>query len=349
VLGGNMRLRAFRERGITDVVVSVVDAPTEEMKIKYALSDNDQVGKTEKDQILALIEQYPNIELNNYAIHLEEPETLKDFMDQFKEVEEDEVPEVPTEAISKLGEVYQLGKHKIMCGSATDEEDVAKLMGGVKADMVFTDPPYNVNYEGKTEDKLKIENDIQSPEDFHNFLYLAFSLLRENSKAGASIYVCHSDTERVNFTDAFREAGWKLAEVIIWVKQQFVMGRQDYQWQHEPILYGWQEGHAHYFNGGRTQTTVWNIDRPLASRDHPTMKPLALVARALTNNSKSDDIILDTFGGSGSTLIACEQANRVCYMMELDPKYLDVIRRRYWKFINNDDEKGWEDKTPEIK
>lgn len=338
VLGGNMRLKAYRELKIEDVWVSIVDAPTEEKKLAYALSDNDRAGFYDEDLLANLIPNYPEFNWKDYAVDLREPQTLQDLIDKLTPVEEDEVPAVDEgETLSKRGEVYQLGNHRVMCGDATNPEDVEKLMGGVKADMVFTDPPYNVDYVGKTKDALKIDNDKQDPQSFHQFLYMAFALMHENSKAGASIYVCHADTERVNFTDAFREAGWKVAQVIIWVKDKFVMGRQDYQWQHEPILYGWKEGIKHYFNGGRTQTTVWTIDRPTASKEHPTMKPLRLIVNALTNSSKEEDIILDTFGGSGSgsTLIASEQTNRICYTMELDPKYCDVIRKRYENFINN--------------
>lgn len=218
-------------------------------------------------------------------------------------------------------------------------------MNSQKADMIFTDPPYNVAYEGKTKEALTIQNDeFKNKNEFYQFLYDAYNNMFEYSKAGASVYICHADSERVNFTSAFEDAGWKLAQVIIWCKQQFVMGRQDYQWQHEPILYGWKEGESHYYNGGRSQTTLWTLDRPTASAEHPTMKPLALITRALANSSKGEDVILDPFLGSGSTLIACEQQGRICYGMELDPKYVDVIRKRYAKIIGRESE--WEDATP---
>ena len=194
------------------------------------------------------------------------------------------------------------------------------------ADMIFTDPPYNVDYKGSAG---KIMNDNMTDDAFYCFLLDAFKNMAQKSKEGAPIYVCHADSEGLNFRAAFREAGWDLKQCIIWVKHHFVMGRQDYQWQHEPILYGWKPGAAHKFYGDRKQTTVWQIDRPMASREHPTMKPVALCAKAIENSSKAGDIVLDLFGGSGSTLIACEQLNRTCYMMELDPIYCDVIIKRW--------------------
>ncbi|WP_199882988.1 DNA-methyltransferase [Clostridium beijerinckii] len=202
-------------------------------------------------------------------------------------------------------------------------------MDGNKAKLVFTDPPYNVNYEGGTEDKLTIVNDNMSNNDFYEFLLKVFNNYYENMEDGAPIYVCHADSEGENFRKAFRESGLKLAECIIWVKNTFVMGRQDYHWRHEPILYGWKEGAAHYFVDDRTQDTVWEIPKPQRNAEHPTMKPLALCARGIKNSSKPNDLVVDFFGGSGSTLMAANELNRVCYTMELDAKYTDVIVLRY--------------------
>jgi len=257
---------------------------------------------------------------------------IEDLMTQFhvpEEIIEDEVPEPPEEPITKPGDLWILGRHRLLCGDSTDQTVVAKLMENQLADMIFTDPPYNVNYTGKTKDALTIKNDSMKDDNFRHFLTLAFLNMAQASKAGAPIYVCHADSEGLSFRTAFKEAGWDLKQCIIWVKQHFVMGRQDYQWQHEPILYGWKPGAAHKFYGDRKQTTVWQIDRPMANREHPTMKPIALCAQAIKNSSKSGDIVLDLFGGSGSTLIACEQLNRTCYMMEIDPKYCDVIVKRW--------------------
>lgn len=234
-------------------------------------------------------------------------------------------------AESKRGEVYTLGVHKLMCGDAANPKDLAKLMGDARADMVFTDPPYNVDYTGKTKDKLKLKNDKQQDEQFYAFLKASFENLAKGIKKGASVYVCHADSSGHLFRQAFVDSGFDLKQVIIWNKDQFVMGRQDYQWKHEPILYGYLKGAAHEWHGGRDKTTVWDIPRPRQSKVHPTMKPIKLVMQALENSSKHGDLILDTFGGSGSTLIAAEKAGRSCFMMELDPKYCDVIKQRYAK------------------
>lgn len=238
---------------------------------------------------------------------------------------------VPDEApaISKLGDLYQLGEHRVLCGDATKEGDLARLMGEQKADMIFTDPPYNVDYTGKTKDALKIQNDKKDDAGFYEFLLASFTNLASYTKKGAGAYICHADSEGLNFRRAFIEAGFQMKQCLIWNKNVMVMGRQDYHWKHEPILYGWQEGEAHAFYGGRTQVTVWDVARPSRSETHPTMKPVALIEKALTNSSKRDDIILDTFLGSGSTLIAAEKTGRICYGIELDPVYIDVCLARY--------------------
>jgi DNA modification methylase len=197
--------------------------------------------------------------------------------------------------------------------------------------LILTDPPYNVNYEGGTKDKLKIENDNLTETEFYNFLLDSFRNMFEVAKFGCPIYVFHADTEGLNFRNAFKSVGFKLAECLIWAKNKFVMGRQDYQWKHEPILYGWKEGAAHYFINDRSQSTVLEFDKPNKNEDHPTMKPIDLLVYLIKNSSKENQLILDLFGGSGSTLIAAEQTNRICYTMELDPKYCDVIVRRWEK------------------
>lgn len=347
VLGGNMRLRAFRKKGIKKVLVSVVDAPTEEEKIKYALSDNDQVGKTEKDQLLELIENYPDIKLENYAVHFDEPETLDLFIDQFQEIEEDEPPPVEEgEPISKYGEVYQLGRHRLMCGDATKKEDVEKLMDGKKADMVFTDPPYGVSYGDKNaflnaigrgnHIQENIDNDTKSIKEMKELWTESFKNMNTYTKAGGTYYGCSPQGgELMMMMMSWLEAGWELKQQIIWVKNNIVLGRSDYHYKHEPILYGWKIGKAHQFYGNRGENTVWEVNKPQQSKLHPTMKPIGLVARATKNSSKEEDIIMDLFGGSGSTLIACEQTNRICYMMEIDPKYCDVIRKRYENYKKN--------------
>jgi len=261
---------------------------------------------------------------------VETPELLTD---------EDAVPDAPAKAITKPGAVILLGRHRLMCGDSTVMTDVERLMCGAKADMVFTDPPYNVAVAGGTHDPRdkknfgkgpKILNDSMSDGEFHQFLVDAFIPMSMVIKDGATVYIAHADIEGINFRTAFIEAGFMLKQCLIWAKQQFVFGRSDYHWQHEPILYGWKAGAAHRFFGERNQGTVWSIDRPMRSeKEHPTQKPVALVEKAINNSSKSGDLLYEPFGGSGSTLIACEKTGRNCYMMELDPIYCDVIVNRW--------------------
>lgn len=273
-------------------------------------------------------------------------------------VEEVETPEVTEEEPqAKYGDIYQLGRHRLMCGSATEPEDIKKLMDGQLADMLLTDPPYNVDYKGSN--GLKIQNDHMEDTKFQQFLTDAFNTANINMKAGASFYIWHADLEGYNFRKAAIETGWKIRECLQWVKNTIVLGRQDYQWRHEPCLYGWKDGTSHTWNGGRKQaTTIEQIDfmneeelrkafknlteqidnsviyenKPTANKEHPTMKPIKLMARLIRNSSNQGQIVLDLFAGSGSTLLACEQTNRKCYCTELDPKYVDVIIKRWEQF-----------------
>jgi len=261
------------------------------------------------------------------------------------EDKDDEVPETPEEPKSKLGDIYELGNHRVLCGDSTKLEDVERLMDGKKADMVFTDPPYNVAVNDESEeslkarnrrtDGLKVANDKMSDESFRAFLSDVFVNMFATMKNGAVAYVCYADSEAVNFISTFKESGFHFGQNVIWNKQQFVMTRKDYHYKHEPILYGWKEGEAHPWYTDRKQTSVWNFDRPFKSQLHPTTKPLELVTYAVTNSSKGDDIIMDLFLGSGSTLIASEKTGRICYGMELDPKYVDVIIQRYVNYTGN--------------
>ncbi|MDF2876540.1 MAG: hypothetical protein K0R22_3223 [Sporomusa sp.] len=283
------------------------------------------------------------------------------------------------EAVTKPGDIWQLGRHRLMCGDATVINDVERLMDGNLASMVFTDPPYNVAYEGGTSDKLTIKNDNMPAERFNQFLHDAFASMFTATEAGGAIYVCHADSEGANFRGALQDAGWFLKQCLVWAKNQFVMGRQDYQWQHEPILYGWKPGAAHHFYGGRKQgtlieeaapiivrednegalltftagmqmvtirvpsfevlqsgddglSTVWRFEKPLRNGEHPTMKPIGLCARAIQNSSRPGEIVVDFFGGSGSTLMAAEQTGQACYMAEIDPVYCEVIIKRWEEF-----------------
>lgn len=244
----------------------------------------------------------------------------------------DAVPEPPGEPTCKSGDIWQLGEHRLLCGDATDPSAFSRLLAGAQADLVITDPPYNVAYEGRTAKKLRIANDAMASGEFAGFLGAAFRNIATACRPGAGVYVFHADTEGVAFRQAFEAAGLKLAQCCVWVKQSFVLGRQDYHWQHEPVLYGWKPGAAHVWHGDRSQSTVWNFDRPAKNDDHPTMKPVDMLEYLLANSSKAGDLVLDPFAGSGSTLIACEQRGRRCVAVELDPCYCDVVIRRWEDF-----------------
>lgn len=264
---------------------------------------------------------------------------MTDFgFDLETELEDDEVidddyeEEVPEEPKSKLGQVYQLGHHRLMCGDSTKPEDVKKLMNGVQADLLITDPPYNVNYEGKQDSKMTIKNDHQEADNFYKFLLAAFTNAKDNMKAGAAFYIWYASSEAVNFNRSAVDAGLSVRQELIWAKNQMIIGRQDYQWQHEPCLYGWADNGSHSWYSDRKQTTILNFDKPQRSDLHPTMKPIPLFDYQIKNSSKSGDIVLDLFGGSGTTLMACEQDGRNAYLMEFDPRYVDVIIDRWEKF-----------------
>jgi DNA modification methylase len=344
---GHMRLQVIkrmRDEGATipqEYPINLVFAKDKEEAAKKIIASESKYGDINPAEFTEFLEEY-NIDWDSVEDWADIP-GLDTELWTGSEVTEDEPPAVDEQnpSVSQLGEVYQLGRHRLMCGDATKIEDVEKLMGGVKADMVFTDPPYGVNYEGKTKDALTIQNDAHT-----ETWGLALPNFIEVSKEGASYYVCCPPGN--NFKDFFLpfEKYCHLACTIIWVKNSLVLGHGDYHYQHEPILYGWKEGSNHQYFGGRDQTTVWHDSRPTISKEHPTMKPVSLVSRAITNSSKAEDIILDLFGGSGSTLIACEQTGRNAYLAELDPKYCDVIRKRYAKFIGKENE--WQEITPKI-
>ncbi len=394
VLGGNMRLRAYKDLGIEEIWVSVVKAETEAERLEYALSDNDRAGYWEEDKLAEMVINTPELALHDYKIDLGEPKDLKEILSRFApDSEEDESPEVDdnTPAVSKLGTIYQLGNHRLMCGSSTDESHVAALMNSEQSDMVFTDPPYNVNYQGAAGAKREgIMNDKMSTADFEQFLFDAITNAMKHNK-GAH-YWCMSPKEMGTLKVAFERAGGHWQSFIIWVKNTFNLSGADYQPMYEPILYGWKQDEPHFFAGFRnkanvwedvkevqtkydeqTDTTeisfggykvrlegrvkgeitkkkvkvdIWRYDKPSKSEEHPTMKPIALCMEAIRNNSLYGGIIMDLFGGSGSTLIASEKMGRKCYMMELDPKYADVIRKRWAKLIGN--EQDWQELTPAV-
>lgn len=242
---------------------------------------------------------------------------------------DEEPPEEPT---SKLGEVYQLGRHRLMVGDSTDSSQVEILMGGQKADLLLTDPPYNVAYEGKSKERLTIKNDRQSKDAFYDFLFKMFTGAVMVMKPGAPFYIWYASTEVINFVSAAEDAGLSVREELIWSKNSMVLGRQDYQWKHEPCLYGWSDGGSHSWYSDRKQTTLMEFDRPTVSKLHPTMKPIPLFDYQIKNSSKPGDNVLDLFGGSGTTMMACEQNGRNAYLMEYDPHYADVIIKRWEEF-----------------
>lgn len=341
ILGGNMRFKAMQEAGWKDVPVRVVDWPEEKQR-EFVIKDNVSGGEWDWE---SLANQYEALELEDWGVDLP---TMFDKDDD--EVDEDEAPEIDESepAKSEAGKIYQLGDHRVLCGSATDEDGINRLLGDYGIDLLVTDPPYNVDYTGKTKDALKIENDKMDDTEFLAFLTDANRRVDEHLKPGGAFYIFHADSEGYNFRASVKGVDWMLKQCLIWVKQTMVMGRQDYQWKHEPILYGWKQGAAHNWYSDRKQTTVLEFDRPSRNAEHPTMKPLSILAYLISNSSKKGDLVFDSFLGSGSTLIAAHETERICYGTELDPRYVDVIRKRYHKLLNDGNEEGWEEGTPAI-
>ena len=321
IVEGHGRLQAAKKLGMTHVPCIRLDHLTDEQRRAYALAHNKTAELSAWDNDLLDSELAGIFDIDMQAFG------FPPVLDTSKG--EDTVPEPPAEPKTKLGDLYQLGDHRLLCGDATSEADVKKLMGGVAADLLLTDPPYNIDYTGKTKDALKIQGDKQSDEDFREFLTKAFLAVKAVLKPGAAFYIWHADREAFNFISAVRSCGWKLHQILIWNKNSFVVGRLDYQVASEPCLYGWADGAGHSWYGGRAQSSVLNFDRPTKSAGHPTMKPVPLFDYLMRNSTKSGDVVLDTFAGSGTTIIACEQQDRSAYCMELDPKYCDVIVERW--------------------
>ena len=332
VVVGHTRLKAALSLGLAEVPVHVAENLSPEQCRAYRLMDNRSNEDAEWD-MEQLAEELRGLEAVQFPLEFtgfDERELQRiTFAGPEGGGDGDEPPPLPTQAVARPGDLFVLGAHRLLCGDATSLRDVARLMDGRRADLVFTDPPYNVDYTGKTADALKIANDTMDGRRFRAFLLAAFQVMFANAREGAPIYVCHADTEGYAFRGALADAGWLFKQAIVWVKDSFVMGRQDYHWRHEPLLYGWKPGASHSWAADRTQDTVWEIPRPKRSVEHPTMKPVELVSRAIVNSSKPGDMVLDPFGGSGSTLIACEAEGRVCRMAELDPRYVDVIVERW--------------------
>lgn len=331
IIAGHTRLKAAIKLGLAQVPVIIASDLTEDQANALRLADN-KTGEIAKWDKKLLEEELKNINWELLGIDMTDVGFDDIFASEFQEVVDDDFDEgqyLTDEPHSKQGDIYVLDENRVMCGDSTNPDQVKELMNGKLADMVFTDPPYNVNYEGS--DGQSIQNDDMGDSEFHDFLLLVFKNLIDSIKEGAPAYVCHADSEGLNFRSAFKEAGFKLVQCLIWVKNSFTMGRQDYQWEHEPMLYGWKPGAGHYFIDDRSKATVWYYDKPKKNDLHPTMKPLELVGEAINNSSLINQLVLDLFGGSGSTLIASYKAKRRCYTMELDEKYADVIVKRYIK------------------
>ena len=325
-LGGNMRLKALQElkyKEIPDEWVMLADEWTEEKRQEFVIKDNVGFGEWDWDELNA---DWDLEQLEEWGLD------VPDFEEEELEAVEDdyEIPDtIETDIV--IGDLFEIGEHRLLCGDSTQTDTFEKLFNGQMADMVITDPPYNVAYEGKTKNKLTIENDKQGDKDFYQFLYDFYTAQATVCKMGGAWYVWHADSEGANFRQAMKDSGIMVKQCLIWIKNSMVMGRQDYQWKHEPCLYGWKEGAAHGWYSDRKQTTVLNFDRPQRNAEHPTMKPIPLFAYQIGNSSKQGDIVADAFGGSGTTMVACQQMNRKAYLIEFDPRYCQVIVDRMKK------------------
>lgn len=338
VIAGHGRIMAAKEEGITEVPCVFADHLSEAQKKAYILADNRMAMDAGWDEELLRveIEALQGMDFDPLLTGFDEAE-LADLFGEENEAKEDDFDveaELEKPTVTQSGDVWTLGRHRLICGDSTQAETFDILMQGKKANLVVTDPPYNVNYEGTAG---KIKNDNMASEKFYQFLLDAFTNIARVMADDASIYVFHADTEGLNFRKAFSDAGFYLSGCCIWKKPSLVLGRSPYQWQHEPCLYGWKKNGKHQWYSDRKQTTIWEFDKTKKNTDHPTMKPIPLLAYPICNSSMSNTLILDPFGGSGSTLIACEQTDRSCYTAELDEKYCDVIVKRYIEQVGSAD------------
>ena len=336
IIAGHGRLQAARRLQMTEVPVVVASGWSEAQKRAYVIADNKLALNAGWDNELLALEL---AELDGLGFDVEltgfSDEEIKALMPvEITEglTDEDDAPVVQENPVTVAGDVWVIGKHRLMCGDSTSVDDLAKLTQGSLVDMWLTDPPYNVAYEGGTKEKLTIKNDSMGDDQFRQFLRDAYTAADTVMKPGAVFYIWHADLEGYNFRGAAQDAGWKVRQCLIWKKSSMVLGRQDYHWKHEPCLYGWKDGAGHLWAADRKQTTILEFDKPARNGEHPTMKPVALFEYQLLNNTKGGDIVLDSFGGSGTTLIAAEKNGRVARLMELDPKYCDVIVKRWQDF-----------------
>ena len=336
IIAGHGRLLAAQKLGLDEVPCITAVGWSDAQKKAYVIADNKLALNAGWDNDMLSIEfaelkdmdfdlGLTGFDADELAKLLQEPE--KDGL-----TDEDDVPEAPEQPVTVEGDVWILGNHRLMCGDSTSIDALEKLCEGQLVDMWLTDPPYNVAYEGKTKDALTIENDAMGNDEFRQFLRDSYSAADAVMKSGAVFYIWHADSEGYNFRGAAFDIGWQIRQCLIWKKQTMVMGRQDYHWKHEPCLYGWKDGAAHLWSTDRKQTTILEFDRPSRNAEHPTMKPVELFAYQMQNNTKGDDLVLDSFAGSGTTAIACEKFNRRARLMELDPVYCDVIVKRWQDF-----------------
>lgn len=339
IIAGHGRVLAAKKLGLAVVPAIELSHLSDAQRKAYILADNKLALNAGWDEELLKLEL---LDLQSLDFDLDllgfSDDELGDLLAEEGTqglTDPDDVPETPEEAITKPGDIWVLGKHRLMCGDSTNPIDMDKLMVGQLADMWLTDPPYNVAYEGKTKDALTIQNDSMSNDDFRQFLRDCYVVADNVLKPGAVFYIWHADSEGYNFRGAAHDAGWKVRQCLIWKKSVLVMGRQDYHWKHEPCLYGWKEGASHLWASDRKQTTILEFDKPARSSEHPTMKPVELFEYQMLNNTKGSDIVLDSFGGSGTTLIAAEKNGRHARIMELDPRYCDVIVKRWENFTGN--------------
>ena len=342
IIAGHGRLMAAQRLGADKVPTIMLGHLTDAQKRAYVIADNKLALNAGWDQELLAIEVEEllgegfDLDLTGFG-----EDEINSLLAEANKVEDgltdaDDAPEVPEIPVTATGDVWVLGRHRVICGDATVQTDIEKLMNGQLADMLLTDPPYNVDYTGKTKDALKIQNDVMSDTGFRQFLCDSFATADIVMKQGAVFYIWHADSEGYNFRGACYDVDWEVRQCLIWDKDVMVMGRQDYHWKHEPCLYGWKKGAAHLWASDRKQTTILRFDRPKRNDVHPTMKPVDLIEYQILNNTKGADIVLDVFGGSGSTLIAAEKSGRNAYIAELDEKYVDVIVKRWQDFTGQD-------------
>lgn len=338
IIAGHGRILAAKEEGITEVPCVFAEHLTEAQKRAYIIADNRLAMNAGWDMEMLSVEisELQGVDFDLSVLGFDEAELSK-LMGDIEDVKDDDFDvdeELKKPAVTKFGDLWLLGNHRLICGDSTKIDTFTVLMDGKQANLVVTDPPYNVNYEGSAG---KLKNDNMADEAFYTFLLSAFKNMEAVMTKDASIYVFHADTEGLNFRKAFSDAGFYLSGTCIWKKQSLVLGRSPYQWQHEPVLFGWKKAGKHNWYSDRKQTTIWEFEKPKKNADHPTMKPVPLIAYPILNSSMVNSIVLDPFGGSGSTLVACEQTERICYIIELGEKYCDVIVKRYVEQVGDSD------------